>query len=43
MKIVDEVEIMRKMVIDGSNTSGFQRTGYVGSDGSIDTSAELWA
>ncbi|MDD1736297.1 MAG: NFYB/HAP3 family transcription factor subunit, partial [Methanothrix sp.] len=25
MKIVDELEIMRKMVIDGSNTSGFQR------------------
>ena len=38
MKIVDELETMRKMVIDGSNTSGFQRTGYVGSDGSIDTS-----
>jgi glutamyl-tRNA(Gln) amidotransferase subunit E len=38
MKIVDEVEIMRKMVIDGSNTSGFQRTAYIGSKGSIDTS-----
>jgi len=38
MKIVDELETMRKMVIDGSNTSGFQRTGYVGSDGSIETS-----
>ena len=37
MKIVDELETMRKMVIDGSNTSGFQRTGYVGSDGSIET------
>jgi len=34
---VDEVEIMRKMVIDGSNTSGFQRTAYIGSKGSIDT------
>ena len=39
MKIVDELETMRKMVIDGSNTSGFQRTGYVGSDGSIETSS----
>ena len=38
MKIVDELETMRKMVIDGSNTSGFQRTGYVGSDGWIETS-----
>jgi glutamyl-tRNA(Gln) amidotransferase subunit E len=37
MKIVDELETMRKMVIDGSNTSGFQRTGYVGSDGWIET------
>lgn len=25
-KVVDEIHIMRKMVIDGSNTSGFQRT-----------------
>ncbi|MGB5101405.1 MAG: Glu-tRNA(Gln) amidotransferase subunit GatE [Methanothrix sp.] len=38
MKIVDELETMRKMVIDGSNTSGFQRTGYIGSDGWIETS-----
>jgi len=37
MKIVDELHTMRKMVIDGSNTSGFQRTGYVGSDGCIET------
>ncbi len=38
MKIVDEVQTMRKMVIDGSNTSGFQRTAYIGSEGSIETS-----
>ncbi len=37
MKIVDEMHTMRKMVIDGSNTSGFQRTAYVGSNGSIET------
>ena len=28
--VVDEVQTMRKMVIDGSNTSGFQRTAYIG-------------
>lgn len=38
MKVVDEVHTMRKTVIDGSNTSGFQRTAYVASEGSIDTS-----
>lgn len=38
MLIVDEVCTMRKMVIDGSNTSGFQRTAYIGSKGSIQTS-----
>lgn len=37
MKIVDEVQTMRKTVIDGSNTSGFQRTAYIGSEGSIET------
>lgn len=37
MKIVDEVQTMRKTVIDGSNTSGFQRTAYIGSGGSINT------
>ena len=25
-KIIDEIHVMRKIVIDGSNTSGFQRT-----------------
>ncbi len=38
MKIVDELHTMRKTVIDGSNTSGFQRTAYVGSNGYIETS-----
>jgi glutamyl-tRNA(Gln) amidotransferase subunit E len=37
MKIVDEVHTMRKTVIDGSNTSGFQRTAYIGSKGYIET------
>ncbi len=38
MKIVDEVQVMRKMVLDGSNTTGFQRTALVAYDGYIDTS-----
>lgn len=36
--IVNEVHIMRKMVIDGSNTSGFQRTAIVAMNGHLDTS-----
>ncbi|MFH1505869.1 MAG: Glu-tRNA(Gln) amidotransferase subunit GatE, partial [archaeon] len=32
-KIVDEIQVMRKTVVDGSNTSGFQRTALVGRDG----------
>jgi len=32
---VDEMHIMRKNVIDGSNTSGFQRTSLIGIGGSI--------
>ncbi len=31
------VQFMRKTVVDGSNTSGFQRTGLVGKDGLITT------
>lgn len=33
-----EIHVMRKNVIDGSNTSGFQRTAIVGLNGSIATS-----
>ncbi|MEM0139641.1 MAG: Glu-tRNA(Gln) amidotransferase subunit GatE [Ferroplasma sp.] len=36
--IVDYVTFMRKIVVDGSNTSGFQRTGIVGLDGYVSTS-----
>jgi len=32
-KVVDEVHFMRKIVIDGSNTTGFQRTALVAMDG----------
>lgn len=34
-KIVDNLHFMRKIVVDGSNTSGFQRTGIIGLDGSF--------
>ena len=36
MKPVDEVHVMRKTVIDGSNTTGFQRTCIVALNGEID-------
>jgi len=35
--IVDEIHVMRKTVIDGSNTAGFQRTILIGKDGYADT------
>jgi len=35
MYIVDEIHFMRKVVIDGSNTTGFQRTCVIGLDGSF--------
>jgi glutamyl-tRNA(Gln) amidotransferase subunit E len=37
MNIVDELYTMRKIVIDGSNTSGFQRTGLVATGGFLDS------
>jgi len=36
-KPVDEAHTMRKIVIDGSNTCGFQRTTLVATDGHIET------
>jgi len=38
MQIVDEVHTMRKIVIDGSNTAGFQRTTCISSKGYLETS-----
>jgi glutamyl-tRNA(Gln) amidotransferase subunit E len=35
---VDEAHVMRKIVIDGSNTAGFQRSALVAGDGEISTS-----
>ena len=37
MRVVDEFHTMRKQVIDGSNTGGFQRTGLAATDGYLDT------
>lgn len=37
-KIVDEIQVMRKTVVDGSNVSGFQRTALVAMDGFVESS-----
>lgn len=37
MKVVDEFHTMRKQVIDGSNTGGFQRTGLLAIQGHMET------
>ncbi|MDS0222203.1 Glu-tRNA(Gln) amidotransferase subunit GatE [Haloarcula sp. S1AR25-5A] len=38
MSVVDQVNVMRKIVVDGSNTTGFQRSMLVANDGAIETS-----
>ena len=35
--VVDNAHVMRKIVVDGSNTSGFQRSTLVATDGEIET------
>ena len=37
MNPVDQIQVMRKLVIDGSNTSGFQRTALIARGGQIET------
>jgi len=39
MDPVDQAHVMRKIVVDGSNTSGFQRTTKIASGGAIETDA----
>ena len=34
--VIDEIHFMRKIVVDGSNTSGFQRTALVATDGYVE-------
>jgi len=38
MKLVDEIQVMRKTIIDGSITTGFQRTALIATNGYIETS-----
>lgn len=35
-RVLDEIEVMRKIVVDGSNTAGFQRTALVAVDGHLE-------
>src|SRR2546429_2647400 len=39
-KPVSEVDFMRKIVIDGSNTSGFQRSALIALDGHLETNGK---
>ena len=39
MDTVDEIQFMRKIVIDGSNVTGFQRTALIGMNGYVETAA----
>ncbi len=34
--VIDEIHFMRKIVVDGSNTSGFQRTALIATDGFVE-------
>ena len=34
--VIDEIHFMRKIVVDGSNTSGFQRTALIATDGYVE-------
>ncbi len=38
--ILDEIDFMRKIVIDGSNTTGFQRTGLFATNGSLQVNSK---
>ena len=40
-KIVDEIQVMRKTVVDGSNVSGFQRTALVAMNGFIEIDNDI--
>jgi len=37
--VADQIHVMRKIVVDGSNTTGFQRTMRVAGEGAIETDA----
>jgi len=40
MKPVDEIHFMRKIVIDGSNTGGFQRTALIATNGHLEVAGK---
>ena len=40
-EIVEEMHFMRKVVVDGSNTSGFQRTGLIATGGRIEYEGKI--
>jgi glutamyl-tRNA(Gln) amidotransferase subunit E len=40
---LDEIEVMRKIVVDGSNTSGFQRTTLIAVDGSLEVDGRTYS
>ncbi len=42
MEVVDEVHVMRKIVVDGSNTTGFQRTALVALGGDFSAISTKW-
>ncbi len=39
-EIMDEIHFMRKIVIDGSNTTGFQRTGLIAMNGTLEVNGK---
>ena len=41
-RLVDEVHFMRKLVIDGSNTTGFQRSALVATDGRLEVDGKVF-
>jgi glutamyl-tRNA(Gln) amidotransferase subunit E len=38
--VIDEIQFMRKIVVDGSNTSGFQRTSLIATGGSVEVNGK---
>jgi glutamyl-tRNA(Gln) amidotransferase subunit E len=42
-RLVDEIAVMRKIVVDGSNTAGFQRTVLVAVDGHLDLGGKRYS
>jgi len=39
-QMIDEIQFMRKIVVDGSNTSGFQRTSLIATDGEVEVNGK---